>query len=269
MVKQTFEFDDFLVATGIVLFFLGFAVSLGWLVLRSPWRDGLKKLCHGTSDLIMLLSLLFSLMIGFLASEIENRNDKAASAVGAEGNALQSLASILRASAPAASRLRQPAADHLGEVLKTEFSGGRQAIATSTASVKLADLFDEAIAFSAAHGETGATPSLILEQVVKASEARAQRLALMRSDVNELKWVPVCFLLLALHASIVMVYSNEPRKMMVVLLFVSVAGGVTVGAAALQEDPFTPPRMVSVQPLEMALFSLPQVPRSPKSEQTP
>jgi hypothetical protein len=260
LVKKIFEFDDFLVATGIVLFFLGFAVSLGWLVLRSPWRDGLKKLCHGTSDLIMLLSLLFSLMIGFLASEIENRNDKAASAVGAEGNALQSLASILRASAPAASRLRQPAADYLGEVLKTEFSGVRQAIAASTASVKLADLFDEAIAFSAAHGEAGATPSLILEQVVKASEARAQRLALMQSGVNELKWWLVCFLLLALQVSIVLVNFEQPRKMLIVLALVSLAGSVTVAAAALQEDPFTPPRMVSVSPLELVLTSLAPVP---------
>lgn len=53
-------------------------------------------------SLLSLLSLLFSLMIGVLASEIESRNEKDASAVGAEGNALRCLASILRASAPAA-----------------------------------------------------------------------------------------------------------------------------------------------------------------------
>lgn len=39
----------------------------------------------------------------------------------------------------------------------------------------------------------------------------------MRSDVNELKWWLVCFLLRALQAPIVMVYSDEPRKMLAVL----------------------------------------------------
>lgn len=260
MIKRLFEFGDCVVAFGIVLFFLGSALSLSWLVLRSPWRVRLKGLCHGSSDLIMLLSLLFSLMIGFLASEIENRNEKAASTVGAEANALQSLASILRASPSAASVLRQPTADYLGEILKTEFSGERRTMATSNASAKLNSLFDKAITFSAARGAADATSPLILEQVIKASEARAQRLALMRSDINELKWLLVCFLLLALLTSIVMVYSGEPRTMLVGVLFVAVAGGFTVGAAALQEDPFTPPRMVSAQPLEMVLASMTPAP---------
>lgn len=266
VISWIFQLDDYFIALGIVLLFLSMSLLYGWLITRSRWRDRLKALCWANSDLIMLLSLLFSLMIGFLASEIETRNEKATSAVSAEANAFQSLASILAASPPADGLLRQPTAEYLNEVLKAEFSGERRQIASSNAQAKLSHLFGKAIAFSATHGGVDATPPLILELIIKASEARALRFSLMRAGVNELKWWLVFFLLLALQLSIVMVYSNEPQKMLAVLLFVSIAGGATVSAAALQEDPFTPPRMVSAQPLEMALASLPSGPQSYKME---
>lgn len=260
MFEWLFLFDDFAVGLGIVLAFMGVAGLLAWLALRSPWSGGVRARFSATADLTMLLSLLFSLMIGFLGAEIEGRNDRATAAVNAEANALQSLASILVASPRAAEVLRKPALEYVQEVLRTEFSGQRRLMATSTGSARMSGLFGQAIAFSVSHGTADATPPLILELVVKASEARAQRLALMQSGVNELKWWLVCFLLLALQVSIVLVNVEQPQKMLTVLALVSLAGSVTVGAAALQEDPFTPPRMVSVGPLELVLKSLAPAP---------
>ena len=250
------------VGLGIVAAVVGFAMLLSWLFVWSPWRKSLRACFIEDRDLTMLLSLLFSLTIGFLSAEIESRNDAAASTVGVEANALQTLAYILSASPPAAEALRLPATKYLNAVLQHEFSGDRQLIATSTGSRLMNELFASAIKYSNAHAATDVASRTVVELAIRASEARSRRLALMQSGVNELKWFLVAFLLLALQVSVVLVTADNQRKMLTVLFLVSLAGGFTVAAAAVQEDPFTPPRMVSSAPMELALKAFTSPPQS-------
>lgn len=262
MLSWFFLLDDLVVGLGIIATVVSIAILLAWPFVWSRWRKPLRACFIQDHDLTMLLSLLFSLTIGFLSAEIETRNESAASTVGMEANAFQTLAYMLSTSPRAAEALRPPATRYLNAVLKHEFSGDRQLIETSSGSARMSELFADVMAYSQAHDANDVASRTIVELVIRASEARGRRLALMQSGVNELKWYLVGFLLLALQLSLVLVTADSPRKMLIVLFLVSLAGGSTVAAAALQEDPFTPPRMVSSAPLELALKGLSSPPAS-------
>jgi hypothetical protein len=97
---------------------------------------------------------------------------------------------------------------------------------------------------------------VILEQALTASQARAARVALMGAEPNELRWYALLFLLVLIQAGIVLVDGVEPRRMISHMCLISLAGAVSIAVAAVSEDPFTPPRMVSVAPLKGALAAL-------------
>lgn len=257
MIEWLFHFSDFIAGSIITVAFLTAALCLIALVRWFPRPEKLASLHCSSPDLTMLLSIMFGLMIGFLASEVESRNEKAANAVNAEANALQNIAPMLIAHTSDAEAVRRAATIYINSALSTELSGRQSGTASAAASSSMVALFQAAIALAAANASTDAVSSRVLDLVIKASEARASRLAIAESAVNELKWWLVCFLLFALQVSIVLVHVNRPRTMTIVLLVVSFAGSVTVAAVAMQEDPFSPPRMVSVAPLEMALKTFP------------
>lgn len=253
MIEWLFHFNDLIVGSIITVLFLTMALCLITLVRWFPRPEKLTALHCSSPDLTMLLSIVFGLMIGFLASEVEGRNEKATNAVNAEANALQNIASMLIARTPEVENVRRATTTYIRSVLLTELSGRQSGTASLAASKSMVVLFQSAIALAAANASADAVSSRVLDLVVKASEARASRLAIAEASVNELKWWLVCFLLFALQVSIVLVHVTTPRTMAIVLLVVSFAGSVTVAAVAMQEDPFSPPRMVSVVPLKMAL----------------
>ena len=96
MIRYLFEFDDWFVAGVIIAFFAVTAALLAAFGLRPAFQSRAKAVAFATPDLLIFLGVLFGLNIGFLGAEIEDRIQKAASAISAEGNAFRSIASTLR-----------------------------------------------------------------------------------------------------------------------------------------------------------------------------
>lgn len=261
MIHYLFEFDDWVVGAAIVCLYLVTAFFLGAMALWPPIRKRIKIIGCATQDLLFFLGILFSLSIGFLAVEIENRLEKAASALSVEGNSLRGIASILKVEGPESAKVRAAARSYLEASIRLELSGSREKIEYSTASQKMEELGAAAAALAEAGGVGEPVRNKILDLALQASDARARRVGLMHAEPNELKWVLLLYLLLSIQLSVVLIHGADTRRMIVHLVLISIAGSVSIAAAALTEDPFTQPRMVSIEPLEAALDALSAVDR--------
>lgn len=261
MIHYLFQFDDWIVGAAIVSLFLVTALFLAGVGLWPPIRTRMKIIGCATQDLLFFLGILFSLSIGFLAVEIEDRLEKAASALSVEGNSLRGIASILRGEGPEAAKVRAAARSYLEASIKQELAGTRTAIEYSTASQKMEELGAAAAALAESGRVSDPIRTAILELALQASDARARRVGLMHAEPNELKWALLLFLLFSIQISVVLIHGAEPRRMVVHLVLISLAGSLSIASAALTEDPFTQPRMVSITPLEAALEALSKVDR--------
>ncbi len=259
MIQYLFDFDDWMVGGVIVCLYLISALLLSVVALWSPLRTRVKIIGCATQDLLFFLGVLFSLSIGFLAVEIEDRIEKAASALSVEGNSLRGIASILKAEGPEAAKVRAAARGYLEESIKRELSGSRAAIEYSTASQKMEELGAAAAALTEVSAVSGPVRNMILELALRASDARARRIGLMRAEPNELKWALLLYLLFSIQMAVVLIHGTDARRMVVHLVLISLAGSLSIAAGALTEDPFTQPRMVSIAPLEAALDALSKV----------
>jgi|GEM_PF-2171815 len=261
MIQYLFEFDDWIVGSTIVCLYLVSALLLSAIVLWPRFRTRIKILGCATPDLLFFLGVLFSLNIGFLAVEIEDRIQKAANALSVEGNSLRGIASILKVEGPAGNAVRTAARNYLESTIKRELSGSRAAIEFATASQKMEELGAAAAALTEVSAVSGTVRNMALELALSASDARARRLALMSAEPNELKWALLFYLLLSIQVAVVLIHGEDTRRMIVHLMLISLAGSLSLAAAALSEDPFTQPRMVSIAPLEAALAALPKTDR--------
>jgi hypothetical protein len=261
MIHYLFEFDDWIVGAAIVCLYLITALFLAGIALWPPIRTRMKIIGCATQDLLFFLGVLFSLSIGFLAVEIEDRIEKAASALSVEGNSLRGIASILRVEGPEAAKVRAAARCYLEASIKLEISGSRMAIEYSTASQKMEELGAAAAALAESGRVSEPVRNMILQLALQASDARARRVGLMHAEPNGLKWALLLYLLFSIQLSVVLIHGADPRRMIVHLVLISLAGSLSIAAAALTEDPFTQPRMVSITPLEAALEALSKVDR--------
>ncbi len=261
MIQYLFEFDDWIVGATIVCLYLISALLLSAIALWSPFRTRMNIIGCATQDLLFFLGVLFSLSIGFLAVEIEDRIQKAASALSVEGNSLRGIASILKVEGPEATNVRAAARGYLENSIKRELSGSRTTIEFSTASQKMEELGAAAAALTEANAVSGPVRNMILELALRASDARARRIGLMSAEPNELKWALLLYLLFSIQVALVLIHGADTRRMVVHLLLISLAGSLSIAAAALTEDPFTQPRMVSIAPLEAALEALSKIDR--------
>ena len=261
MIQYLFEFDDWIVGSTIVCLYLVSALLMSAIVLWRPLRSRMKIVCCATPDLLFFMGVLFSLNIGFLAVEIEDRIQKAANALSVEGNSLRGIASILKAVGPEGASVRAAARAYLESTIKQELSGSRAAVEFTTASQKMEELSTAAAALTEVNMVSGTIRNAILELALSASDARARRIALMSAEPNELKWALIFYLLFSIQIALVLIHGEDTRRMIVHLLLISLAGSLSIAVAALSEDPFSHPRMVSIAPMEAAFDALPKIPR--------
>ena len=157
--------------------------------------------------------------------------------------------------------VRAAARAYLESTIKQELSGSRAAVEFTTASQKMEELSAAAAALTEVNMVSGTIRNAILELALSASDARARRIALMSAEPNELKWALIFYLLFSIQITLVLIHGEDTRRMIVHLLLISLAGSLSIAVAALSEDPFSHPRMVSIAPLEAALDALSKIPR--------
>jgi len=238
----------------VLAIFYGLAAALfAWLTFWSPLRGKVQSLSGIVAPYFNAIALLFALLTGFLAGDVMDRTRLALRAVQAESGALANLNALALASAADTATIRDALHGYTDAVVNDEWkqmSNGQASPKTEAALAALlravADPRMTDAASQAVHGN-------FVQLVLKAAEARSERLALNSRFSGAVRWMTVLLLCLMTQLAIGIVHLERPRAHIAAVFIFSLAAVITLGLIALQEYPFDGPLSVPPTPLEQLL----------------
>jgi hypothetical protein len=187
------------------------------------------------------LSLLFGLLVGFLAAQVWNDTDRANTAVNREASALRA-AVLLAAAFPGEpdARLRDLIRRYIQDAATQEWPAMARRNATLTlAPPRLAEALRLALSLNP-HGDGQvAAPREMVAALQNAFEARRQRIILSRSSINWVKWTVLLVQAGLTLLTIAMVHSDNRGANRIILAISATAIGVAVVLIAAHSRPFT------------------------------
>jgi len=242
-------------ALAAVYALIGAAIHV--ITFRSPFRSLSYSLTGVAPPLFGVVGLLFGLLTGFLASDINDNNIQAARAVGAETNALYEVRTLSVASASDMADIRDALREYIRSELQDEWptmgSFGRSVKTESAFGNLLRQVSDPRIAREAGN----AVHAALLSAVSRAGLARSQRIAISTNSTNTVKWITVFVLAAITQLAIGLVHVERPRAQITALTLFTLALVAALGFMAIQEWPFAGPLQVKPTPLREILDQIP------------
>jgi hypothetical protein len=237
----------------LLAFYAATGACLVWLTASSPLHGKIKSLTGVVGPFIGTVSVLFSLLTGFLASDIADRNRQAWRAVHGESSAAETLNTLSRVSASDMAQIRPALRLYLQSVLAQDWpqmAEGDSSDETDAAfEVLLHEVSDPKVALASGQ----AVHTALLNAAIRIRDARADRLALASDRTNDIKWITVLIIGLITQLAIALVHLERPRAHGAGVVVFSTAAIVALGLIALQEHPFSGDIRISPAPLEDAL----------------
>lgn len=237
----------------LTVFYAASGALMVWLAVASPLRDWVKSFTGVAAPFIGAVSVLFSLLTGFLAGDIADRNRQAWRAVNAEASGVVMLNTLSLAAVSDMSAIREQLRSYGQSVLKDEWASmafGLPAPATGTA---LRDLLRLAADPAISRDAGQAVHTALLNAVIRIRDARAERLALASDQTNDVKWLTVLALGLITQLAIALVHLDRPRAKAAAMAVFTLGAIIALGLVAVQEYPFGGNIRVTPVPLEKAL----------------
>jgi hypothetical protein len=242
---------------GMFAVLLGFYAATGaflvWLTASSPAHGKIKSLTGVVGPFISTVSVLFSLLTGFLASDISDRNRQAWKAVHTESSAAETLNTLSLASASDMTRIRPPLRGYLQSVLTRDWPRMAEGDSSPDTDAAFEALLREVSDPKVAQVTGQTVHTALLNAVIRIRDARADRLALASDRTNDVKWITVLIIGIITQLAIALVHLERPRAHGAGVVVFSTAAIVALGLIALQEHPFSGDICISPAPLEEAL----------------
>ncbi|BAR98333.1 DUF4239 domain-containing protein [Blastochloris viridis] len=244
-------------SVGMFVVLIGFYAATGsflvWLTAFSPVHGKIHSLNGVVGPFIGTVSVMFSLLTGFLASDISDRNRQAWRAVHSESSAAETLNTLGRVSASELAQIQPSLRYHLQSVLTQDWpqmaKGDSSPDTDAAFEVLLHEVSDAKVAQVVGQTVQGA----LLNAVIRIRDARADRLALASDRTNDIKWITVLIIGVITQLAIALVHLERPRAHGAGVVVFSVAAIVALGLIALQEHPFSGDIRISPAPLQDAL----------------
>lgn len=199
------------------------------------------------------VAVMFSLLTGFLANDVWDRDKQAARTVLAERDGLLSVHAISRATPSNLTELQQAAQHYAQALIEDEWPRMLQQGASDTAGRALLEVLTQASSPQVGIEAGAAAQGALLTSTLRLRGARDDRLALSSNLTDRTKWTAVLLLALITQVAIGIVHLEKPRAQLAALSIFSTAVVVMLGLIAIRERPFDGPAHVSPAPIEQAL----------------
>jgi hypothetical protein len=189
------------------------------------------------------MSLVFGLLVGFLAAQVWSDGTSAQTAVNREASALRS-AVLLTTAFPGAdgSQMRILIHRQIRTAVTHEWPEMEQQSATlSVVPGPLAAALKLAIALPARSPGQIVAQREIVSSVQSALDARRQRIIISESSVNWAKWVAVLALGILTLLAIAFVHSGNRRTARIAIGLFALAMAVSIVMISVQDRPFSGP----------------------------
>jgi hypothetical protein len=201
------------------------------------------------------ISMLFGLIVSFLAAQVWTEADRAHAAVTREAIALRSITVAAGALPEAtAARLRSLVRAYVDEAVQREWPAmAHRAAALDTVTAAEDEAFQ---IVTSVHPENEAQTMArheIVAALRKALDARQERIVISRSTINAVKWTVVGALAFLLLLSIAIVHADDATASLAVLTILTLAVTAAVVLIASHSRPFTGQISVSPELLRQVL----------------
>ncbi len=226
----------------VVLAFVAVLVALIYVIVMrvaaGPRGEVLSSLSPG---LLPPLGIVFALIVGFLAAGVWGDSAKAKDAVSAEASALRSVVLLSRQLPDATgAQMRGLVREQIDNAVASEWPAMRRQDASLAAiPVPLAQAQDLALEFMPrTPGQTEAQREIV-GALVKALDARRQRIIVSDSHVDAVKWIGLLVLATVMLIGIACVHSGNRRTALLALALFGASVAVVAVMLVAQDEPFT------------------------------
>jgi hypothetical protein len=229
----------------------GFSATAALAVLvahRGPLARALRHVGKVEGVAFASIAVLFSLLTGFLANGVWERNAAASRTVMNERAALLTLANLAVAT-PADMTLLYAGLKRYIAAVPREWQLMRDQQSFPEADAALDDLMRELTKPQHAQELGDAVQGAIIDAALSVRAARAERLALSVHNADTLKWLSVLILLGLAQLALVTVHLHSLRASVVTVALFTLAATITLGFVAIRERPFDGPLRLSPHPI--------------------
>jgi len=235
----------------------GLVAALGllihWLCFDERTRPRSSTFAGVVAPFFGSVAVLFSLLTGFLASEVWERNRQAGRAILAERDGVLTVHAISLAAVSDMTEIRIAVQDYAKALVDDEWSRMMDQEGSRKAGQELLRLLTLVSNPKVGTDAGQAIQGALLDTVLKLRSTRYDRLALSGDRSDRTKWAVVIILCLITQIAIAIVHLEKPKAQAAALTIFSVAAVITLGLIAIRERPFDGPLRYSPEPVEEAL----------------
>ncbi len=241
----------------LTLFFCATAAILVWLSFGPVSGKAVQSL-HGVVPPVMgAIAVILAILIGFLASDIWERERGAASAVRAEANQLVALDRLAATFGLPRTSLDAAIRSYAAAVVQKEWPSMERQQASPAAENALDQLFKAVTAVNADTANRGDLDRLMISTALEVRTARNTRLNLAQDHSEDVKWLSVLALAVMTQVSVALVHLERVRPQIAALAVMTGSLIIVIGMLAAHELPFSTPLPISSAPIAHVLALVP------------
>jgi hypothetical protein len=187
------------------------------------------------------LSVVFALLVGFLAAQVWSDGDRAHGAVNREASALRAMV-ILAGAFPGETEahLRDLVRSHIQDAVNDEWPAMRRHAATLTIiPPRLAESLTLVLTLNPSSAGQQVAQRELVQSVQTALDARRQRIILSESSINWVKWVVLLMQAALTLLAVAMVHCDNRAANRIILGIFATGIGVAVVLIASHSRPFS------------------------------
>lgn len=246
------------------------ALAIRWITFGRLTRSVAASLGGVVAPFFGAVSVLFSLLTGFAATDAWERNRVASRAILAERDGLVAIHDLSLSAAADLSAIRAAVRTYLDVVISDEWPRLPNGESSPKVGPALGALLREIArpGLSTETGEVGeVAQTALLDLALRVRSARSDRLALSEQYSDHPKWWSVFLLAVLTQVALGLVHLDKPRAQAAALVVFSAAAVVAIGLIAVKERPFDGPLGLAPTALAEALARMPpDAPPEPASK---
>jgi uncharacterized protein DUF4239 len=222
------------------LVYLGTAI-IYWTVMSLAKQERMLRAFKAISPgMLPPISVVFALLVGFMAAQVWSDSDKAHTAVDREAGALRDAVLISTAFPDSEHRFKALIRSYIQDAVTQEWPAmGRQEATLTLAPARLSEALRLALGLQATTpGQVDAQREMV-SAVKTALDARRDRIILSSSRVNWVKWTVLIAQAAVMLVAIAMVHCDNPLANKIILTIFATSVAVAIVLVASHARPFT------------------------------
>ncbi len=248
-------------------FYTGAAAFLYWLCFGRRTRRRMLSFSGAAAELFSAIMVIFGIQIGFVASDVWDRNRRASAAVESEGASLTMLNALAGVSGLPIDPIRAAIRAYAAAVVDKEWpSMAADGAGSPEAEAALGTLLRNVAQERPLKDADGKFDGVMLDTALKVQVARADRLILAVPYSEAVKWACVLLLALAGQIAIAMLHLDRPRPHVAAAVIFTSSMVIVMALIAASEGPFQPPLYIPSDPIARVLELVPPPDAAPPAQ---